>query len=105
MLTPMSNSELPISQAAHLKIGQQQNIFSTKLTNETKKKKSSTVEMVYLQRNPLIEDLKNVPNQGKLLLIRILLDVKIANVLNVVTTKAVFWYRHKTTSSRLCKRQ
>ena len=105
MLTPMLNSELPISQAAHLKIGQQQNIFSTKLTNETKKKKSSTVEMVYLQRNPLIEDLKNVPNQGKLLLIRILLDVKIANVLNVVTTKAVFCYRHKTTSSRLCKRQ
>ena len=104
MLTPMLNSELPISQAAHLKIGQ--HIFSTKLTNETnKKKKSSTVETVYLQRNPLIEDLKNVLNQGKLLLIRILLDVKIANVLNVVTTKAVFWYRHKTTSSRLCKRQ
>ena len=40
MLTPMLNSELPISQAAHLKIGQQQNIFSTKLTNETKKKKN-----------------------------------------------------------------
>ena len=35
----MLNSELPRSQAAHLKIGQQQNIFSTKLTNETKKKK------------------------------------------------------------------
>ena len=34
----MLNSELPRSQAAHLKIGQQQNIFSTKLTNETKKK-------------------------------------------------------------------
>ena len=50
MLTPMLNSELPISQAAHLKIGQQQNIFSTKLTNETKKKKNHQQLKWYIYR-------------------------------------------------------
>ena len=83
------DSAIPISQAAYRKNrSTTEHVFATKLIIE--RTISSTDETVYLllldmskafnsiQRNTLIEDLKNVLNQDKLHLIRILLDVKIA---------------------------
>ena len=83
------DSAIPISQAAYRKNTlTTEHVFATKLIIE--RTISSTDETVYLllldmskafdsiQRNTLIEDLKNVLNQDELHLIRILLDVKIA---------------------------
>ena len=81
-------SVLPISQAAYRKNRSttEEHVFATKLI--LKRRISSTDETAHLldmsqafdsiQRNTLIEDLKNVLNQDELHLIRILLDVKIA---------------------------
>ena len=80
-------SVLPISQAAYRKNRSttEEHVFATKLIL---KKNSSTYETALLldmsqafdsiQRNTLLEDLKNVLNQDELHLIRMLLDVKIA---------------------------
>ena len=83
------DSATPISQAAYRKNrSTAEHVFATKLIIE--RAISSTDETVYLllldmskafdsiQRNTLIDDLKNVLNQDELHLIRILLDVKIA---------------------------
>ena len=83
------DSAIPMSQAAYCKNrSTTEHIFATKLVVE--RTISSTNETVYLllldiikafdsiQRNTLIEDLKNVLNQGELYLIRFLLDIKIA---------------------------
>ena len=80
---------IPISQATYCKNrSTTEHVFATKLIIETTI--SSTDETVYLllldmskafdsmQRNTLIEDLKNVLNQDELHLIGILLDVKVA---------------------------
>ena len=82
-------SAIPISQATYRKnMSTTEHVFVTKLIIE--RIISSTDVTVYLllldmskafdsiQRNTLIEDLKNVLNQDELHLIRILLDVKIA---------------------------
>ena len=83
------DSAMPISQAAYRKNrSTTEHVFATKLIIE--RTISSADETVYLllldmskafdsiQRNTLIEDLKNVLNQDELHLIRILLDVKIS---------------------------
>ena len=83
------DSAMPISQAAYRKNrSTTEHVFATKLIIE--RTISSADETVYLllldmskafdsiQRNTLIEDLKNVLNQDELHLIRILHDVKIA---------------------------
>ena len=83
------DSAIPIFEAANRKNrSTTEHVFATKLTID--RTISSTDETVYLllldmskgfdsiQRNTLIEDLKNVLNQDELHLIRILLDVKIA---------------------------
>ena len=83
------DSAIPISQAANRKNSlTAEHVFAAKLIIE--RTISSTDETVYLlkldmskgfdsiQRNTLIEDLKNVLNQDELHLFRILLDVKIA---------------------------
>ena len=83
------NSVIPIFQAAYRKDrSTKEHEFATKLIIE--RTISSTNETVYLvlpemskafdsiQRNTLIEDLKNVQNQDEIHLIQILLDVKIA---------------------------
>ena len=82
------DSAIPMSQAAYRKNrSTTEHVFATRLIIE--RTISSTDETVYLllldmgksfnsiQRNTLIEDLKNVLNQGELHLIQILLDVKI----------------------------
>ena len=82
------DSAIPMSQAAYRKNrSTTEHIFATKLVVE--RTISSTNETVYLllldmiktfnsiQRNTLIEDLKNVLNQDELHLIRFLLDMKI----------------------------
>ena len=82
------DSAIPMSQAAYRKNrSTTEHVFATKLIIE--RTISSMDESVYLllldmskafdsiQRNTLIEDLKNVLNLGELHLIRILLDVKI----------------------------
>ena len=82
------DSAIPMSQAAYRKNrSTTEHVFATKLIIE---RTISTDETVYLflldmskafdsiQRNTLIEDLKNVLNQDELHLIRILLDVKVA---------------------------
>ena len=83
------DSAIPMSQAAYRKNrSTTEHVFTTKLIID--RTISSTDETVYLlfldmskafdsiQRNTLIEDLKNVLNHDELHLIRILLDVKIA---------------------------
>ena len=82
------DSAIPMSQAAYRKNrSTTEHVFATRLIIE--RTISSTDETVYLllldmsksfdsiQRNTLIEELKNVLNQGELHLIQILLDVKI----------------------------
>ena len=82
------DSAIPISQAAYRKSrSTTEHVFATKLIE---RRISLTDETVYLllidmskafdsiQRNTLLEDLKNDLNQDELHLIRILLDVKIA---------------------------
>ena len=83
------DSAIPISQAAYRKNrSTTEHVFATKLIIE--RAISSTDEIVYLllldmskafdsiQKNTLIDDLKNVLNQDDLHLIRILIDMKIA---------------------------
>ena len=83
------DSAIPISQATYRKNrSTTEHVFATKLIIE--RAISSTDEIVYLllldmskafdsiQKNTLIDDLKNVLNQDDLHLIRILIDMKIA---------------------------
>ena len=85
------DSAIPISQAAYRKNrSTTEHVFANKLKRTIKRTISATDETVYLlfidmskafnsiQKNSLNEDLKNVLDQDKLHLIRILLDVKIA---------------------------
>ena len=88
-INPRLDSAISMSQAAyHKNRSTTEHVFATKLIIE--RRISSRDETVYLllldttkafdsiQRNTLIEDLKNVLNHDELHLIRILLDVKIA---------------------------
>ena len=69
-------SAIPISQATYRKnMSTTEHVFVTKLIIE---RIISSTAFDSIQRNTLIEDLKNVLNQDELHLIRILLDVKIA---------------------------
>ena len=83
-----SDSAVPISQAVYRKNGStSEHVLATNLIIErTISSKDETVYLLLLdmskafhsiQRNTLIEDLKNLLNKDKLHLIQILLDVKI----------------------------
>ena len=98
-------SVIPISQAAyHKNRSTTEFVFATKLIIE--RTISSTDETVYLllldmskvfnsiQRNTLIEDLKNILNQDKLHLIQILRDVKIAVKCGNYKSRFSAWTQH-----------